>query len=211
MALLTTRLEIAEAAAKEHYPLSIPAVEGEALWRHVVQEKAESTLEVGLAYGVSALYMCDALLAVGGNEPRHLAMDPFQSTHFEDAGLELLARAGLSQMIDFRPQRSELVLPVLLAEGRQFDFAFVDGNHRFDWVYVDLVFVGRLVKPGGVIFVDDYQLPAIAKAVTFFVANRNWTLEEISLPPTNDTTHGWAVVRTADPPDDREFTDFTDF
>jgi predicted O-methyltransferase YrrM len=209
--LTRDRLALASATAAERYPLSIPAVEGEALWRHVAQEKAETTLEVGLAYGVSALYMCDALLATGGNAPRHLAMDPFQSTHFEDAGLRLLAKAGLSQMVDFRPQRSELGLPALLAEGRRFDFAFVDGNHRFDWAFVDLVYLGRLVKPGGVIFVDDYQLPAIAKAVLFFVVNRSWTLEETSLPPANDATHGWAVVRTADPPAEREFTDFTDF
>jgi predicted O-methyltransferase YrrM len=209
--LTNDRLALARATAAERYPLSIPAVEGEALWRHVAQEKAQTTLEVGLAYGVSALYICDALLAAGGNRPRHLAMDPFQSTRFDDAGLELLANAGLSQMVDFRPQRSELVLPALLAEGRQFDFAFVDGNHRFDWVYVDLVFVGRLVKPGGVIFVDDYQLPAIAKAVSFFLGNRSWTLEGTSLPPANDATHGWAVLRTADPSDERDFTDFTDF
>jgi len=31
----------------------------------------------------------------------------------------------------------------------------VDGNHRFDAVFVDLYYLGRLLRPGGVMFLDD--------------------------------------------------------
>ena len=94
------------------------------------------------------------------------------------------------------------------ATGRRFDLAFVDGNHRFDGVFVDLVYLGRLVRPGGIVFVDDYQLPAVARAASFFVTNLGWTIEEVS---TADEHHHWAVLRTSAAPDTRRFDDFVDF
>src|SRR5207248_1052002 len=56
---------------------------------------------------------------------------------------------------DVHEEESQLVLPRMVAEGRSFDFAFVDGNHRFDRVFLDLAYVGRLLHPGAVVFVDD--------------------------------------------------------
>ncbi len=37
------------------------------------------------------------------------------------------------------------MLPRLLAEGRGFDLAFLDGNHRFEGVFLDLVYSGRVL------------------------------------------------------------------
>ncbi len=100
------------------------------------------------------------------------------------------------------------MLPHLLSEGKDFDFAFVDGNHRFDGVFLDLVYLGRLVKSGGIVFVDDYQLPAVARAVSFCVTNVGWVLEEVSAP---DDLHQWAVLRNATGPDERAFDHFVEF
>jgi predicted O-methyltransferase YrrM len=211
VAQLTDRLDLARAAAAEHYPVSIPIVELERLRGWVVAEQARSTIEIGLAYGVSALAICDGLAEVGTGTT-HVVIDPFQATsRFDSAGLRLLDEAGVADMVEFHPEPSELVLPRLLAEGRQFDLAFVDGNHRFDWVFIDLALLGRLVRMGGVIFVDDYQLPGVAKAIGFFVANRGWRIEQDSLPPANDPDHGWVVVRTPNPAVESRFTDFVDF
>jgi len=96
----------------------------------------------------------------------------------------------------------------MVAEGRSFDFAFVDGNHRFDRVFLDLVYLGRLLRPGAVAFVDDFQLRAIARATEFFTSNRNWKVEERSAP---DPEHQWVVLRTPMEPDDRGYADFSDF
>jgi hypothetical protein len=84
----------------------------------------------------------------------------------------------------------------------------VDGNHRFDGVFLDLVFLGRLVRAGGIVFVDDYQLPAVARAASFCVTNLGWTLEEVS---TADDLHRWAVLRTSTVPDTRPFDYYVDF
>ena len=39
-----------------------------------------------------------------------------------------------------------IVLPRLVADGRRFDLALVDGTHRFDGVFLELVYLGRLVR-----------------------------------------------------------------
>ena len=89
-----------------------------------------------------------------------------------------------------------------------FDLAFVDGNHRFDGVFVDLFYLGRLVRPGGIVFLDDYQLPGVARAASFFTSNLGWTFEEISPA---DALHQWAVLRTSAVPDTRSFDHFVAF
>lgn len=71
-------------------------------------------------------------------------------------------------------------MPRLVSEGRRFDLAVVDGNHRFDAVFVDLYYLGRLLRPGAILFVDDYHLHSIAEAVAFFLTNLHWSLEEVS-------------------------------
>jgi predicted O-methyltransferase YrrM len=112
--------------------VSVPTQEGHDLRRWVTEEKAKHSIEIGLAYGYSALHICEALLQ--GDEPdvRHVVIDPWQSaeTGFSGGGLENLKNAGVYDMIECYEEESQLALPRLLKEGRKFDFAFIDGNHR---------------------------------------------------------------------------------
>ena len=163
---------------------------------------------MGLGYGVSTLFILDGLLGRGIDSPRHAAIDPNQATRFANCGLQVVAQAGASDLLEFHDKPSEIVLPQLLDAGRLFDVAFIDGNHRFDGVFVDLIYLGQLVKPGGVIFLDDYQLPAVAKAVAFATSNLRWAVEEDrQAAPERE----WVVLRTADPPRRRDYRDFVDF
>jgi hypothetical protein len=86
--------------------------------------------------------------------------------------------------------------------------AVVDRNHRFDAVFLDLAYLGRLLRPGGIVFVDDYHLPGIARAASFFLANLGWSLEGVSAA---EDRHHWAVLRTSAKPDTRPFDYFVDF
>ena len=198
------------AAGMEHdvFPVAISAAEGESLRDWIVREGAFRTIEVGLGYGISALFTCEGLLTVGNAGARHVVIDPNQERRFGNIGLQLLKEAGVGAMVEVHTDDSQIALPRLLSDGRSFDLAFVDGNHRFDGVFVDLVYLGRLVQSGGVIVVDDYQLPSVARAVAFFVANLGWTLEEVSAV---DDQHQWAVLRTAGDPLDRPYWHFVDF
>ena len=147
------------------------------------------------------------LPANGRPGARHVAVDPYQSTRFADCGLQFLEEAGVAELVELIDEESQVVLPRFVAEGRRFDLAFVDGNHRFDGVFLDLVYLGRLVRPGGIVFVDDYDLPAVARAARFCLTNLDWILEESA----HDEVHRWAVLRTSRVPDTREFDHFVDF
>jgi predicted O-methyltransferase YrrM len=190
------------------FPVAASAAEGEALRGWIVREEATQTVEVGLGYGISALYICEGLLENSSQAPRHVVIDPYQATRFSDCGLQFLDEAGVGDMVELHAEDSRISLPRFLDEARSFDFAFVDGNHRFDGVFVDLSYLGRLVHPGGIVFLDDYQLPGVARAASFFTSNLGWTMEEISPP---DNLHQWAVLRTSPIPDARPFDYFVDF
>ena len=190
------------------FPIAISAAEGEALLSWVTREGATRTIEVGLGYGLSALFICEALVSGGDASARHVALDPNQETSFADCGLQSLDEAGLRDLVEFHAEESQIALPRFVAEGRSFDLAFVDGNHRFDRVFLDVIYLGRLVRPGGVIFVDDYQLPAVARAAAFCLTNLGWTSEEVSAV---DDLHQWVVLRTPREPDTRPFDHFVDF
>ena len=190
------------------FPVAISAAEGEALGEWVTREVATQTIEIGLGYGISALFIGEALVGSGDESALHVVLDPNQATRFADCGLQFLDDAGLTGLVEFHSEESQLALPRFLAERRTFDLAFVDGNHRFDGVFVDLVYLGRLLRSRGIVFLDDYQLPAVARAASFCVTNLAWTLEEVS---NADDLHQWAVLRTPAEPDRRPFDYYIDF
>jgi predicted O-methyltransferase YrrM len=188
----------------------------------LVAERARTVVEVGLAYGSSALAIGEALTiaeerTIAGpqaiheaqtiheaqriaeahtiNEtpaisetpttgetstrpasPRHVVIDPFQRTAYHDVGWNLLIRAGLDRIAELIREPSSQALPRLLAEGLVADAAFVDGSHRFHEVFVDLYYLRKIVKPGGLIVLDDDWAPSIRTAVRYFERNLGWTV-----------------------------------
>jgi len=204
----------ADGVRRELFPVAIGLEEGLSLAGWVRKERALATLETGLGYGIATLFICEALLA-NGPDGRHLAADPYQftglpghRTTYVGAGLQILEDAGVRDLIEFYAAESQIVLPRLLAEGRRFDLAFLDGNHRFEGVFLDLMYSGRLLKEGGIVFVDDTQLPGVRRAVDFCIANLGWFIEDGG----EEGIHEWLVVRTG--PSDaflRPYFEFVDF
>jgi predicted O-methyltransferase YrrM len=140
-----------------------------------VSERARTTLEVGLGLGLGALSLCAALLEVAGEEGRHVVVEGFPGD-FGAAGTRTLQAAGVEAMVEQIHGESQLALPRLVAEGRSFDLAVIDGDHRFEGVFLDLCYADRLVRPGGLVIVDDLWMPAIRVAVSYAERNLGWTL-----------------------------------
>jgi predicted O-methyltransferase YrrM len=195
-------------------PVAIGPQEGLALRSWVRRAAASRTLETGLGYAVSTLFIVEGLLE-NGPDGRHVAADPYQRrglsshrTSYEGVGLRILDEAGVRDVVEFYEEESQIVLPRLLAEGRRFDFAFLDGNHRFEGVFLDLIYSGRLLDEGGMIFVDDVQLPGVRRAVDFCVANLGWVREDGG----EEGAHEWLVLRVGSSDVfERPFAGFIDF
>jgi predicted O-methyltransferase YrrM len=204
----------ADGRARALSPVAIGREEGLALHQWVRKERALRTLETGLGFAISTLFICEALLE-NGSDGRHVATDPYQfgslpthRTTYAGVGLQILEEAGARDLVEFYPEESQIVLPRLLAEGRQFDLAFIDGNHRFEGVFLDLIYSARLLEERGIVFVDDAQLPGVRRAVDFCVANLGWVTEDRG----EEDRHRWLVLRTGQRDVfSRDIAEFVDF
>jgi predicted O-methyltransferase YrrM len=156
----------------------IPREEGEFLQKIITDLKPKVTLEVGLAYGISALFICDALDQSSG--ARHIVIDSHQLTDVwdEGAGLHNLKKAGYEKIVEFHDAESQRALPQLEASGLKIDFAFIDGAHTFDHVLVDFFYIDRMLRIGGVVAFDDADWPTVGKVCRFIIKNRNYSVYE---------------------------------
>ena len=125
-----------------------PTIEESWALRQVAEESG-TVLEVGTAWGYSAI-----LMALAGAEV--WSVDP----HTDHATWGELNRNLDSYRVRDRvhplKQYSQVALPSYLEQGAQFDAAFIDGDHSYLACNFDLWHALRLVRPGGVIAAHDY-------------------------------------------------------
>jgi predicted O-methyltransferase YrrM len=161
--------------------VALPNRDGDVLRDLLVAEHARVVVEIGLAYGSSALAIDEALLLEGQREANHVIIDAYQH-QFHNVGWEAIQSAGLAGMATLVTERSQLALPRLVAEQFVADAAFVDGSHIFHNVFVDLCFLREIVRPGGLIVLDDCGWPSVATAVRYFELNTGWIPRPIDQP-----------------------------
>src|SRR5262249_21991261 len=118
----------------------------------------------------------EALVTVDPPHPRHIVVDPFQESGYANVGWDLLRAAGLDAVASLLRVPSSLALARLVGDGVVADAAFVDGSHRFHEVFVDLYYLRRLVRPGGLVVLDDDWTPSVRTAVRYYERNLGWTV-----------------------------------
>lgn len=133
---------------------------------HLLKERGlRRTLEVGFAYGCSTAYIMDATGAP------HVAIDPYQDA-YGNRGLKNINALGLQGRFELRPQLSRVALPALAAEGRTFDFIFIDGGHKYDEVFLDWALCDPLLEQSGFVVFDDAWMDSVKHVAAFIRANR---------------------------------------
>jgi predicted O-methyltransferase YrrM len=153
----------------------VPPEVGGFLHAVVTEIKPAVSLEVGLAFGISAMFICDGLERTP--RARHIVIDPGQHQEpFKGLGLSNLEKAGYKSIIDFRQQPSHLALPRLEEEGCKVDFAFIDGIHSFDHTLVDFFHVDRILRVGGIVAFDDCYWASVRKVCRFIARNRAYSV-----------------------------------
>ncbi len=85
----------------------------------------------------------------------------------------------------FRPEQvevvegpSQLTLPRYQFE-RRFQFALIDGPHGYPFPDLEYYYFYPHIEPGGILVVDDTQIPTIRNLMEFLKADDMWKFEEV--------------------------------
>jgi len=125
-----------------------------------------TSLETGCGYS-SVVFA-----AVGWN---HTVVTPAQDETERVAAYCKERGINLSRT-DFAIGKSEDVLPRLVDRG-PLDLVYIDGAHRFPYPCIDWVYTERRLKVGGLLLVDDVQIPTCRMLHDFLVREDNWALQ----------------------------------
>ncbi|MGB7157261.1 MAG: class I SAM-dependent methyltransferase [Tepidisphaeraceae bacterium] len=168
------RVEDAEGNLVNPFPSAVPAETGQLLYDLVKNERLARTLEVGMGYGLSSQFICQAHQDKGGGS--HVAIDPWQHQRFRSIGLNNLKKSGLDGFVQFHHAPSHDALPRLREQGLRLDLAFIDGMHTFDHTLVDFFYVDLMLNVGAYVVIDDLWMPSIRKVLGFILRNRAYQL-----------------------------------
>lgn len=138
--------------------------------------RAQTTLETGVAFGLSTLAICEVLQEIGANDARHYGIDPDQHAVHGGAAIESLRRARLDHLFELCEGPSHLMLPRLLEKGVALDLAFIDGWHTFDYTLLDFFYIDKMLRPGGCLVLHDYCWPSKVKATGFIMTHRKYKI-----------------------------------
>jgi len=142
------------------------------LRKALTETHAKHTLEVGFAYGTSALVFAEHHQKMKNPGKCHTIIDPNQygtgDGHWEGIGMENLKRVGFGSQVRLIEDSSVLALPALVGKV-VLDVALIDGYHLFDYTLMDIFYCLQMLRVGGILIVDDKRMKAItavAKYVT---------------------------------------------
>lgn len=156
---------------------AIKSVEAKFIYDFIISKKIKRTLEIGFAYARSASHIIQA------TKSKHITIDPFQE-NYDNLGTKNIEILGLSEYLDFRNDYSHNVLPKLVSEKNKFEFIFIDGDHKYDGIFIDYYFSDLLLEKNGYILFHDTWMRS-TRLVTAFIKNNRSDYKEIKVPLRN--------------------------
>jgi len=143
--------------------------QGEKLAEIHREVRPDLSIEVGLAYGFSTIFLLDSMFE--NRYGRHIAIDPFQKSYWSGIGAAAVEQLGFTDRFTWLDERSDAALSRMNAQGVRAQYVYIDGNHTFDAALIDFCCSDQILDVGGVIIIDDMWMPAIQKAVSFVTHN----------------------------------------
>ena len=143
----------------------IKSNEAEFIFDFLKEKGLSKTLETGFAYAKSASHI------VAATRSRHIAIDPFQD-HYQNLGIANMKALGFAPYLELHEDYSHNVLPKLLEHKEKFDFIFIDGDHKFDGIFVDFYYTDLLLEEGGYILLHDTWMRSTQLLISFIKKNR---------------------------------------
>jgi SAM-dependent methyltransferase len=121
----------------------------------------DRTLEVGCGVSTVVFASCGA---------QHTAMSPAPDEFANTVAY--CAQLGVdTEGLDYREGLSHDILPEFRDE---LDVALIDGAHSFPYPIVDFHYVSRLLRPGGLLVLDDVPIPAVGILYHFLISEPAW-------------------------------------
>lgn len=169
---------------------------GEIIATAITAVKPDKSIEIGFAYGISALYACDAL-SENHKAAKHIVIDPNQATQWHSIGLRNVRRAGYADMLSLIEEKSENALPRLLSEGLRVQVGIIDGWHTFDHALVDFFYVNKMLDIGGIVIFDDANYPSLLPLMRHVSTYPAYQKFRESQPPETHLIKPRTVIRRA--------------
>ena len=95
------------------------------------------------------------------------AVDALAELHAVDP-----AAAGLADLLTLFEEPSYVSLPRLVSQNANFDFIFIDGWHSFDYTFVDYFYSDLLLRDGGILVFDDWEMPQVHHVCWFLETHK---------------------------------------
>lgn len=150
---------------EEDQASAIKKNEAEFIYHFIKDNNIKQTLEVGFAFARSASH----IIAATGS--KHIVMDPFQE-RYGKLGLTNIESMGFANLLEYHNDFSHNVLPELCRQKQQFEFIFIDGDHKYDGIFIDFYYADLLLKEGGYILFHDTWMRSTQLVLSFIKKNR---------------------------------------
>jgi predicted O-methyltransferase YrrM len=115
----------------------------------------------GLSKLLSALPGIDRYIIV---DNWHGSYTHFGQEHMDKVAAEVIAWARTQPHVEVMRMTSAEAAIRLAAEGLVIDFFHTDGNHEYQFIKQDIELWMPMVRPGGIVSGDNFEIPAVARA-----------------------------------------------
>ena len=112
----------------------------------------------------------------------HTAIDPYQNSIRNGIGTQNVRSLGLEKRFRCITEPSGLALARTLANNERFEMIFIDGDHLFDGVMVDIYYASRLLVPGGIMVSDNDPMRSPRAAISWLETNLPFRRIQTGLP-----------------------------
>lgn len=167
-----------------HFGLNMFSMNVPTLTKYTDTIDGGNGLEIGCWEGMSTLWFLERGAKV-------TCVDPFTGGPPPTplAGPELLAQflentKEFEDRMEVLKEKSEDALPRLIADGRKFDWIYIDGSHLFENVITDAILSHLLLRVGGLMIFDDYDGAGgegVTRAIDTFVLVFSSQIEPLEL------------------------------
>ena len=183
--------------------------DGNFLLNHIRLKKPKNFLEIGVFHGVTSRNVCELLYSFHGNDFKFTGIDLFvnDETLLKDEYIPKIKFSNPLKTIYYKyiirldPYSYKSVLKLLkkfekninIIKGNsnkilkeipsKFDYVFLDGGHKYETVKNDLENLTQVVKNGGIILCDDYNLSyasGVKKAIDDYVLKKNFNMKVLN-------------------------------